>query len=108
MTTTATTTAMHQHPDGWAGFPWPMWVPVAVRVQVEDIWATPAAWRRNSATMSAPPLGTDRHVTTPTGAIHIGQYVHIRGAVGRLITPWAGTSTVVRLEAGQLQWAGPA
>jgi hypothetical protein len=90
----------------WVSFPWPLWVPERVRVQVEDVWATPAAWRRDSDTSYAPTFGSSRYISITGGTTVTGRYVHLRGAVGRLV-PEGGCPVVVRVEHGRPRWVEP-
>lgn len=86
----------------WATYPWPVWVPTTTRVQLEDIWATPAVWRQNSRSVRAPATGSMLHITTPDGDL-AGQYIHIRDTHGRLI-PVTGKPIVVALIDGRPRW----
>lgn len=97
-------TALQLTPYGpWAAHVWPTWVPTAIRVQIEDIWSTPAVWRLHCRSVQAPPIGAVLRVTTPTGSIATGQYIHVRNGMGRLI-PSAGKPIVVTLIDGRPRW----
>ncbi len=71
---------------GWATYPWPAWVPDSVRVHVEHLWPNPLAWANACRCAAAPRLGAAVHLTLPDGRVVAGNYVHLRGLVGRVIT----------------------
>lgn len=87
----------------WAAYSWPAWVPDSVRVLVEYIWPSPLDWQRNTKAVQAPRLGAAVHLPLPeAGRVVAGNYVHIRGLVGRVVDrDRPGRVYVVELDEGQ-------
>jgi hypothetical protein len=89
--------------ETWATFPWPSWVPAAIRVHVEDLWPDPRAWAENRWRVRAPILGALIHLSVD-GYMLRGRYVHLRDLTGRMVDT-TGLSYHTTLVAGTPIWA---
>ncbi len=86
-------------PEGWADFPWPDWIPLPTRDQIESFWSEdygrgPRAWLRDHVIQGMPDTGE----TITTEDLNTlardekgrrpnitGRYIHAWNNVGRLL-----------------------
>lgn len=104
---------LDQLENRWASFPWPEWIPLNLREQIEKFWLEPwgrgpHAWIRDMASQGAPAFGERATLYWMKGETITGRVVHTWNNMARVLLDdgtWRVASYGRRWKPLGLDWA---